>query len=124
MKELEVIKHATINDKDSQANVYAELRQLIEEKTNMYSNPEAISTEKVDMTDAIKRYGYDVEDYKKMFGSTMRSEMDVVKLLAKNLSNEPGEDDDADEKLALRVRIAKAKAKALALKMKMKSFTF
>lgn len=108
-KELEIIKTATIDGTGKEANISREIRNLIEDVTDCYANPDAISTEKVDMTDTIIQYGFSVEDYKKQFGSVMRSEADAVADLAKQLK--PDASASSDD--------AKAKAKAKA-KMKIK----
>lgn len=84
-KSLELIKRANITGESNEDNIYRELRNIIEGITDEYQHPEKLSDEKYDMTDIIKRYGYSVDDYKKMFGSIMRSEHDVVKDLAKAL---------------------------------------
>ena len=72
------------------------------------------------MTDIIKQYGYDVELYKKKFGSVQRSEVDSVKHLvelAKDKGGKPStpeiQSNGADKEK--RIRIAKAKAKAVNL---------
>ena len=105
MKELEIIKNATISGDSKEAQVYRELKSIIEEKTDTNRHPEELSDEKIDMTDAIKRYGYTVEEYEKKFGSVMRSEIDVVKHLASMLSkssdNNEEEDDVDDDMLEL-----------------------
>lgn len=116
MKELEIIKNADIQGDTAEANVYRELRNLIEEKTDLYRSPENLSDEKIDMTETIKRYGYDVKEYEKMFGSTMRSEVDVVKHLAQILGGKANGDDIAKKKKLLllakaKIKIAQAKAK-------------
>lgn len=117
-KELEIIKTATIDGTGKEANISREIRNLIEDVTDCYANPDAISTEKVDMTATIANYGYSVDDYKKMFGSVMRSEADVVKRLAKTLlkdvmdEEKEAENSQADEAKARKLKLAKAKAKA------------
>lgn len=116
MNSLEIIKFANITGDGDKENVYRDLRDIIEEKTDSYTHPDNISTDKVDMTDTIKKYGYSVDDYKKMFGSLQRSEQDVVDNLAKLLkTNDNKGGDDKERKL----KILKLKAMALQLQIKM-----
>ena len=105
MKEkLKIIRNAVISGDSKEENIYRELRNIIEDITEEYTHPEKISTEKIDMTDIIKRYGYSVDEYKKKFGSVMRSEQDVVKHLASILQGQGkgnGEDTSDDAELEL-----------------------
>lgn len=128
-KELEIIRKANIKGTSREDDVHKELRNAISEITDGFANPSAISDKKIDMTATIANYGYSVDDYKKMFGSVMRSEADVVKRLAKTLlkdvmdEEKEAENSQADEAKARKLKLAKAKAKAnknklILLKMK------
>ena len=98
MKEkLKIIRNAVISGDSKEENIYRELRNIIEDITEEYTHPEKISTEKIDMTDIIKRYGYSVDEYKKKFGSVMRSEQDVVKHLASILQGQGNGEDTSDD---------------------------
>jgi hypothetical protein len=123
---LKIINAATITGDSREENIYRELRNLIEEITDKYESPEKLSDEKIDMTATIKQYGYDADEYKKMFGSTERSERDVVENLANLLvekgyakadgkKEEPKKSDDEDK--AKKIKLLKLKAKAAKAKL-------
>ena len=133
---LEIINAASIGGDSREENIFRELRNLIEDITDKYENPENLSDEKIDLTDIIKKFGYSVDEYRKFFGSTERSERDVVENLANMIVEKGYAADDGngkptepkkkpapkpepkpqptsdDEARARRIRIAKAKAKA------------
>lgn len=96
MNSLEIIKNTNIIGDSPDDVVNNDLKSIIERITSNYSNPEAISEEKIDMTETIKKYGYSVDDYKEMFGSVMRSEKDVVDALAKRLKGSKLKQDEPE----------------------------
>ena len=119
MNSLEIIKNTNIIGDSPDDVVNNDLKSIIERITSNYSNPEAISEEKIDMTETIKKYGYSVDDYKEMFGSVMRSEKDVVDALAKRLKGSKLKQDEPETEkpntTATDDAKKKAKAKALAM---------
>jgi len=80
-KELDIIKNAAFSDGSKPSEIYREMQKIIGDRTDNFTNPQGISSEKIDMTETIKQHGYSVDLYKKTFGSTMRSEEDACKNL-------------------------------------------
>ncbi len=123
MNSLEIIKNTNIIGDSPDDVVNNDLKSIIERITSNYSNPEAISEEKIDMTETIKKYGYSVDDYKEMFGSVMRSEKDVVDALAKRLKGSKLKQDEPETEkpntTANDDAKAKAKKRAMALALAM-----
>lgn len=121
-KELEIIKNADFSGDSREDEIYREMQEIVEKKTDKFTNPSGVSNTKIDMTETIKKYGYDVDLYKKRFGSVNQSEEDCCKRMIEKINGEGKKEEtetpaatttDADK--AKRIRIAKAKAKAISL---------
>lgn len=109
---LEIIKNAEIKGNTQEDEINRSLKELVKIKTNDFINEDNISSEKIDMTSTIQSAGYDTDKYRQKFGSTIRSEQDVVNDLAKRLSSK---DAGKDKKLKL-IRIhSNARSRALDL---------
>ena len=118
-KDLQTIKNADFSDDTHTDKICKEMRDIVGSRTDDFKHPENLSDVKVDMTDTIKQYGYDVDLYKQKFGSVQRSELQAAEHLlqmAKDKGGTPATtstSSDADK--SKRIRIAKAKAKAVNL---------
>lgn len=78
-KELNIIKNADFSGNSREDEIYEEMQEIIRKKTDDFTNPAAISDVKIDMTETIKEYGYDVDNYITKFGSVNQSEEDCCK---------------------------------------------
>ena len=117
-KDLQIIKNADFSGDTHTDKVCREMRDIVEQRSDGFTNSDNFSDTKIDMTDIIKQYGYDVELYKKKFGSVQRSEVDAVKHLIE-LAKDKGGKPSTPEKISTtddeRVRIAEAEAEAVDL---------
>lgn len=80
-KDLQTIKNADFSDDTHTDKICKEMRDIVGSRTNDFKHPENLSDVKVDMTDTIKQYGYDVDLYKQKFGSVQRSELQAAEHL-------------------------------------------
>lgn len=120
-KELEIIKNADFSGDSREDEIYREMQEIVEKKTDKFTNPSGVSNTKIDMTETIKQYGYDVDLYKKRFGSVNQSEEDCCKRMIEKINSEgktkepktaDNSDSDNDDELIL---IAEAEAEAVNL---------
>ncbi len=107
-KILKIIKDAKITGDSQTDKVNRDLQQLLKVKTKDFTDASAISEDKRDMTTILEERNKSVEDYVKKYGSVMRSEADVVRQLAKEISGEetPAPNDEPD--VAVLLLIAEA----------------
>lgn len=118
-KDLQTIKNADFSYSGMNNSTCKEMQRIVGDITDDFKHPENLSDVKVDMTDTIKQYGYDVDLYKQKFGSVLRSELQAAEHLLQLAKDKggtpqtPSGSKDADK--AKRIRIAKAKAKAISL---------
>ncbi|MBQ3689435.1 MAG: hypothetical protein II937_06150 [Bacteroidales bacterium] len=77
-KDLQIIKNADFSGDTHKDKICNKMRSVVKDRTDDYSHPENISSDKIDMTETVKRYGWDVDLYKAKFGSTLRSEQQAV----------------------------------------------
>ena len=92
-KDLQIIKNADFSGDTHTDKVCREMRDIVEQRSDGFTNSDNFSDTKIDMTDIIKQYGYDVELYKKKFGSVQRSEVDSVKHLVELAKDKGGHRD-------------------------------
>lgn len=116
-KDLQTIKNADFTDDTHADKICNEMRDIVGRKTDDFTKPDNLSDTKIDMTDTIKQYGYDVELYKQKFGSVQRSELQAAEHLlqmAKDKGGKPSTEktSSTDDE---RVRIAEAEAEAVDL---------
>lgn len=121
-KDLQTIKNADFSDDTHADKICNEMRDIVGRKTDDFTKPDNLSDTKIDMTDTIKQYGYDVELYKQKFGSVQRSELQAAEhllQLAKDKGGapstpttpEPSTDADKEKrkrKLRLKLKLALA----------------
>ena len=78
-EELKKIRDAEIPENTSNGAILKQIQTKIGEITSHFSDPELISSDKIDMTKDIQDAGKTTEWYKSKFGSVMRSQEDVCK---------------------------------------------
>ena len=115
-KDLQTIKNADFTDDTHADKICNEMRDIVGRKTDDFTKPDNLSDTKIDMTDTIKQYGYDVELYKQKFGSVQRSELQAAEHLlqmAKDKGGTPSTpstpEPSEDANKAKRLKLAKAK---------------
>jgi len=109
---LEIIKRADFKPDTQRKKVFADLKEIISEKTENFKFPENISSTKIDMSAVIEERGIDKQRYITEFGSIKRSEKDTVLYLAENLKSFTNNDKDKKAKMfKLKMKMAKAKMK-------------
>ena len=117
-KDLQTIKNADFTDDTHADKICNEMRDIVGRKTDDFTKPDNLSDTKIDMTDTIKQYGYDVELYKQKFGSVQRSELQAAEhllQLAKGKGGTPKTTDNSDSDDDELVLIAEAEAEAVNL---------
>ena len=117
-KDLQTIKNADFADDTHADKICNEMRDIVGRKTDDFTKPDNLSDTKIDMTDTIKQYGYDVELYKQKFGSVQRSELQAAEHLlqmAKDKGGKPSTPEKTSTTDDERVRIAEAEAEAVDL---------
>ena len=121
-KDLQTIKNADFTDDTHADKICNEMRDIVGRKTDDFTKPDNLSDTKIDMTDTIKQYGYDVELYKQKFGSVQRSELQAAEHLLQMAKDkggapstpttpEPSTDADKEKrkrKLRLKLKLALA----------------
>lgn len=117
--DLKKIGKADFEENTSNGALLKQIQYKIGEKTNQFSDPSGISDVKIDMTDDILASGKTVEQYKKKFGSVMRSEEDVCKHLIDEIDGKTKpkttDDSDSDDDNDELILIAEAEAEAVNL---------
>ena len=110
--DLKKIGKAEFEENTSNGALLKQIQYKIGEKTNQFSDPSGISDVKIDMTDDILASGKTVEQYKKKFGSVMRSEEDVCKHLlevidgkSKPTTSDDSTSDNDEEMLELEMQM-------------------
>lgn len=89
-KDLQTIKNADFSDDTHTDKICKEMRDIVGSRTDDFKHPENLSDVKVDMTDTIKQYGYDVDLYKQKFGSVQRSELQAAEHLLQMAKDKGG----------------------------------
>ena len=110
--DLKKIGKAEFEENTANGALLKQIQYKIGEKTNQFSDPSGISDVKIDMTDDILASGKTVEQYKKKFGSVMRSEEDVCKHLlevidgkSKPTTSDDSTSDNDEEMLELEMQM-------------------
>lgn len=82
---LEIIELSEIEGNSHYEKVFSEMKSIIADKTDNFSDEKGLSKSKTDMSEIIKNEGISKKDYVEMFGGIKRSEIDATKFLAENL---------------------------------------